>query len=67
MLGVIRSLFMGIGSQLVATLLAVDSVTNGRETYPSQLAYQVTLGAIIALSLAAVAVSLALPGRKAST
>lgn len=64
MLGVIRSLFMGIGSQLVATLLAVETVTNGKETYPSPFAFQVTLGAIIALSLGAVAVSLALPGRK---
>ncbi|WP_189542567.1 MFS transporter [Novosphingobium arvoryzae] len=65
MLGVIRSLFMGIGSQLVATLLAIDSVTNGRETYPSPFAYQVTLDAITALSFGAVLVSLALPGRKA--
>jgi len=66
MLGVIRSLFMGIGSQLVATLLAIDSVTRGKETYPSPFAYQVTLGTIIALTAAAVVVSLALPGKKRS-
>jgi hypothetical protein len=66
MLGVIRSLYMGIGSQLVATLLAVDSVTRGAKTYPSPFAYQVTLGAIIALTAAAVAVSLALPDKKRS-
>jgi hypothetical protein len=44
----------------------VDSVTHGKETYPSPFAYQVTLGAIIALTAAAVVVSLALPGRKRS-
>lgn len=67
MLGVIRSLFLGIGSQLVATLLAVDSVTRGRETYPSPFAYQLAVGVIIALSVAAMLVSLAIPaGNKAA-
>lgn len=64
MLGVIRSLFLGIGSQLVATLLAVDSVTRGREIFPSPFAYSLTIGMIIALSVAALLVSLALPRGK---
>lgn len=61
MLGVIRSLFLGIGSQLVATLLALDSVTRGKESYPSPQAYHYAVIGIIMLSLGAVAVSLLLP------
>jgi hypothetical protein len=64
MLGVIRSLFMGSGSQLVATLQTNDSVTRGKETYPSPFAYQVTQGTINALTAAAVVISLALPDKK---
>ena len=40
MLGVIRALFMGVGSQLVTTVLALESVTQGAERYPSPQAYQ---------------------------
>ena len=67
MLGVIRALFMGVGSQLVATILALDSVTNGVESYPSPQAYQWAVIAIIALSATATLVALALPGRKAQS
>ncbi|WP_374282963.1 MFS transporter [Novosphingobium sp.] len=63
MLGVIRSLFMGVGSQMVATLLASDSVTRGAERYPSPDAYHLALYAIIALTLGATAISLMLPKR----
>lgn len=66
MLGVIRALFMGVGSQLVATILALDSVTKGVESYPSPQAYQWAVIAIIALSATATLVALALPGRKAA-
>lgn len=66
MLGVIRALFMGIGSQLVATLLASDSVTRGGQTYPSAQAYQLAAWAIIVLTAGATALALALPGRAAA-
>lgn len=63
MLGVIRSLFMGVGSQLVATALAWDQVTRGSETYPSPTAFKLAMGVIVLLTLGAVVVSFALPGR----
>lgn len=61
MLTVIRQLFLGIGAQMVATLLAVDVVTRGSETYPSPFAYQLTIMVIIGLCLAAILVAFALP------
>lgn len=61
LIAVIRQLFLGVGAQLVATLLAVDSVTRGAERYPSPFAYQLALGAIIACSVIAMLVALALP------
>ena len=67
MLGVIRGLFMGVGSQIVTTLLALDSVTRGAERYPSPEAYHWALFAIIGLTAAATAVSLALPKRRQDT
>lgn len=67
MLGVIRALFMGVGSQLVTTTLAMDSVTQATETYPSPTAFQWAVIIIIALSAAATVTALALPGRKAKT
>jgi MFS family permease len=63
---VIRQLFLGIGSQLVATLLAVDTVTRGAERFPSPYAYRITVIAIIAVSLIATAVCLALPASQLS-
>lgn len=61
MLTVIRQLFLGIGAQMVTTLLAVDVVRRGDETYPSPFAYDLTVIVIIALCLAAIAVAFALP------
>jgi MFS family permease len=66
MLGVVRALFMGIGAQIVATLLAVESVTQGAERYPSPLAYKLTVAVIAGLTFAATLVALLLPkGRHA--
>jgi len=61
MLTVIRQLFLGIGAQMVATLLAVDVVTRGTETYPSPSAYQLTIMVIIGLCVVAILVAFALP------
>lgn len=61
MLTVIRQLFLGIGAQMVTTLLAVDVVNKGTETYPSPYAYQLTIIAIIALCGLAILVAFALP------
>lgn len=61
MLTVIRQLFLGIGAQMVATLLAVDVVSRGSETYPSPFAYQLTIMVIIGLCLVAILVAFALP------
>ena len=61
MLTVIRQLFLGIGAQMVTTLLAVDVMTRGTETYPSPFAYQVTIMVIIALCILVILVALALP------
>jgi MFS family permease len=65
MLGVIRALFMGVGSQLVTTVLALDSVSRGAETYPSPHAYQWAVTMIVVLTAAATLVASLLPGRKA--
>lgn len=67
MLGVIRALFMGIGSQLIATLLAYDSVTQSGTSYPSPLSYRLAIVAIIALTVAATLVALALPKKATSS
>lgn len=64
LLTVIRQLFLGIGAQLVTTLLAVETVARGAERYPSPFAYQLTIGVIIAISLTATLVCLALPAGK---
>lgn len=61
MLTVIRQLFLGIGAQMVTTLLAVDVVRRGDEIYPSPFAYDLTVIVIIALCLAAILVAFALP------
>lgn len=61
MLTVIRQLFLGIGAQMVTTLLAVDVVSKGTETYPSPFAYQLTIMVIIAVCILAIFVSFALP------
>jgi hypothetical protein len=61
MLTVIRQLFLGIGAQMVTTLLAVDVVRRGDETYPSPFAYDLTVVVIVALCIAAILVAFALP------
>lgn len=61
LLTVIRQLFMGIGAQMVTTLLAADIVRQGPEIYPSPAAYNTTVAVIAALCAAAVLTALALP------
>lgn len=61
LLTVIRQLFMGIGAQMVTTLLAADIVRRGDESYPSPFAYDITVAVIAALCAAAVLTALALP------
>ena len=58
---VIRQLFMGIGAQMVTTLLASDIVRRGDEIYPSPFAYDITVAVIAALCTVAVLTALALP------
>ena len=60
-LTVIRQLFLGIGAQMVTTLLAVDVVRRDHETYPSPFAYDLTVTVIIGLCVAAILVAFALP------
>lgn len=67
MLGVVRALFMGIGSQIIATLLAYESVVQGSAHYPSPLAYRLAVLAIIGLTVGATLVALALPKRITSS
>ena len=61
LLTVIRQLFMGIGAQMVTTLLAADVVRRGGEIYPSPFAYDITVLVIAALCAAAVLTAFALP------
>ena len=61
LLTVVRQLFLGIGAQIVATLLASEMVTQGDLHYPAPDAYRLVLGYIICICLAAIFVSLALP------
>jgi hypothetical protein len=52
---------MGIGAQMVATLLATDTVARGAERFPSSSAYELTIFVIIALCALATLLCLALP------
>ncbi|HMP46474.1 MAG TPA: MFS transporter [Sphingopyxis sp.] len=61
LLTVIRQLFMGIGAQMVTTLLAVDIVRRGSETYPSPFAYDLTVGVIVGVCILAILTAFALP------
>ena len=63
---VIRQLFMGIGAQMVTTLLASDIVRRGDEIYPSPFAYDITVAVIAALCTAAVLTAFALPRQQPS-
>src|SRR3546814_13585291 len=60
-LTVIRQLFLGIGAQMVTTLLAVDVVRRGGESYPSPFAYDLAVIAIVALCVGAILLSFLLP------
>jgi MFS family permease len=62
MLTVVRQLFLGIGAQLVTTVLATDVVQRGGEQYPSDTAFQLAIGVIIACCVVATLVAFALPG-----
>lgn len=66
MLTVIRQLFLGIGAQMVTTLLAVDVVRRGDEIYPSPFAYDLTVTVIVGICLVAILVALALPRQRSS-
>ena len=61
MLTVIRQLFLGIGAQMVTTLLAVDVVRRGDEIYPSPFAYDLTVTVIVGICIVAILVAFALP------
>ena len=60
----IRQLFLGIGAQLVTTLLALDSVVRGGQRFPSPWAYQLTIVAIIGVCVLATALCFALPAAR---
>lgn len=60
-LTVIRQLFLGIGAQMVTTLLAVDTVQRGKESYPSAFAYDLTVVVIAVICSGAILVAFALP------
>jgi len=64
MLTVIRQLFLGIGAQMVTTLLAVDVVRRGDEIYPSPFAYDLTVTVIVGICLVAILVAFALPRQR---
>ncbi|MFN7027795.1 MAG: MFS transporter [Sphingopyxis sp.] len=64
MLTVIRQLFLGIGAQMVTTLLAVDVVRRGDEIYPSPFAYDLTVTVIVGICIVAILVALALPRQR---
>jgi hypothetical protein len=55
---------MCVGSQLVTTVLALETVARGAERYPSAEAYQWAVMMIIGLTAAATLTAFALPGRR---
>jgi MFS family permease len=63
MMTVVRQAFLGIGAQLVTLLLATHTVIgpDGGASYPTEAAFMLAMGVIVALSLAATALALALP------
>lgn len=63
MLTVIRQLFLGVGAQMVTTILTVDVIRRGNESYPSPFAYDLTVGVIVAMCVIAACVASALPRR----
>lgn len=63
MMTVMRQAFLGIGAQMVSVLLATSTVgsPDGAARYPTQGAFMLTMGVIIAICLAATLLALALP------
>jgi MFS family permease len=63
MMTVVRQASIGIGAQLVTLMLATDTVIgpDGGARYPTENAFMLAMGVIVALSLAATALALALP------
>ncbi|MET0371391.1 MAG: MFS transporter [Sphingobium sp.] len=66
MMTVVRQASLGIGAQIVTILLATDTVIapEGGARYPTSGAFMLTMGVIVALSLGATALALALPKGK---
>jgi len=70
MLTVVRGLFQGIGGMIVTTLLATEVVRDpaSKAHYPTEGAFQLTLGVVILFSILATLCAFALPkGRATST
>ncbi|WP_174290947.1 MFS transporter [Sphingomonas bacterium] len=64
MMGVVRQIFIAIGAQLVAVLLATDTLAGpDGARYPTANAFMLTMGVIVALCALATLVALALPRR----
>ncbi|MBB3860911.1 MFS family permease [Novosphingobium hassiacum] len=65
MLAVVRSIAMGVGSQLIAVLLATSTISQQgtRGTYPDAHAFMLTVVVIMCLTLSAALISLLLPRR----
>lgn len=63
MLSVTRGLFQGIGAMMVTSILAIEVVRQPASdaAYPTEFAFLITVGVLIALSLVAAATALALP------
>jgi MFS family permease len=68
MLGVVRGLFQGIGAMIVTTLLATEVVSDpvSKARYPTEGAFQLTLGAVILFATLATLCAFALPKGRAT-
>jgi hypothetical protein len=68
MLTVVRGLFQGIGSMIVTTLLATETVSDpaSNAQYPTEGAFQLTLGAVILFATLATLCAFALPKGRAT-
>lgn len=67
-MSVIRNMAAAIGAQLIAVLLATDTVLapDGRGAFPSADGYRLTIGWVVGLTLAASAAALLLRGGRAA-
>jgi MFS family permease len=68
MLSVVRGLFQGIGAMIVTTLLATEVVSDpvGKARYPTEGAFELTLGAVILFATLATLCAFALPKGRAT-